>query len=964
MSALFRSPAGPRSFAAGLLTRAPRQGATRRPEATTGLAAFTAYGFGSANHLEEADQRGLRFPAGASALPLATEDWVQGFFFGVDEMLRQQAVTYVLAAKGASGSSDITRITLRGGFEAGGVAPLSLLVSAQNAIARGWGAGLGRSASLERGCDYLLVYGQKGSLPFQCVVRVAADGEVAPELTSLQVGTSNDGPSSWRYLDRNATQPAWTTAGAYEFLSGLGGIVDLGEGANRLAAGGSVAGFFNIWGSFPFRDGLPDGATLLELAGGTLDAAGLAARLSATLRYAADLKGPGEVAADPRGAVTGAMVETGRNPLVSPYAAAPLRRPPALRLRAFGDRFVLPLRDATRIGAVPFSGTYAGEAPAGGFEVRLLRADTGAELVGWSALNAEIDTGAKRFSGTLEGVPAAIAFRREIRRKGQAASAVNGGDRLAIGLVLVDLGQSQLAYQGYAMDDANGGGGGRQLAPAQDPNLFFSILKQPAALHGQTQGFGGPKGSVSLFQPYRADQHGDGNIVTFETIRRLAGLPVMIVDTAVPGSHPNAWSFDRKRFSYATLFTPDGATTSFSFTPTASGLSGEGFNPAPAVVPGSFAIRVGAAEIVDDGAGNLTGSGVTAGTIDYGSGKVANLTFEAAPASGTAVSGSFRFFATAPETSQTIAAGRWSLCGEEGLPLDRSNRTGRLPAHLARLRGIAPSLYRVYWYTSMETAAGVAAFAAIMDRFKARLDALYPQGADTPWGLAFPGRSASADERATYRTMVLRQRQWAAARAFVRSLGDTLDVELANNTGPHPSARIGSRTLGERLGVGCASVFTPGLLADGPVLRSARFVDASRQAIELRFDLAPGRSLASADGSTSGLAGFRVAPPVGGSVQVGSGWLETGFAAAITGADRVTLTASGTPFVAGQRVAFANGTPIFTGSGATQEAIDNATLLKLPGDDDRVFAGLDKFERSGRRGNLLRPFDDVTVAEA
>ncbi|ALN72057.1 hypothetical protein [Aureimonas sp. AU20] len=964
MNALFRSPVSARPFGAGLLSRAPRLVSARLPDMASGLPSFTSYGFGSANHLEEADQRGLLFPAGASALPLVTEDWFQGFFFGVDEMLRQQAVNFVLAAKGASGSSDVSRITLRGGFEAGGLTPLSVLVSAQNAITRGWGTGLNRSASLERGADYLLVYGQKGNLPFQCVVRVSADGEAAPDLTSLQVGTPNDGPSSWRYLDRNSTQPAWTAAGSYEFLSGLGGIVDIADGGNRFAAGGTVAGFFNVWGSFPFQSGLPDGATLLELAGGTLDPAGLAARLPGTLRFAADLKGPGDVAADPRGAVTQAMVETGKAPLAPPYAAAPLRRPPALRLRPFGDRFVLPLRDATRIGTVPFSGTYAGEAPADGFEVRLLRADTGAELVGWTALNAEIDKTARRFSGTLKDVPAAIAFRREIRRKGQPSNVVNGGDRLAIGLVLVDIGQSQLAYQGYAMDDTVGGGGGRQLAPTLDPNLFFSILKQPSSLHGQAQGFGGPKGSVALFQPYKADQHGDGNIVTFEAIRRLAGLPVMIVDTAVPGSHPNGWSFDRKRFAYATLFTPDGAATAFTFTPTAAGLSGEGFNPAPAVVPGSFAIRVGTIDIVDDGAGNLTGSGVTAGTIDYATGKVSNLTFAAAPASGTAVSGSFRFFATAPETSQTIAAGRWSLWGEEGMPLDRTNRTGRLQVHLARLRGVAPSLYRMYWYTSMESAAGNAGFPAVMDRFKARLDALYPQGADTPWGLAFPGRSASAEERLTYRPMALRQRQWAAARAFVRSLGDTLDLELANNTGPHPSARIGSRTLGERLGVGCAALFTPGLGAEGPVLRSARFTDSSRQAIELRFDLATGRALASADGSTSGLAGFRVAPPVGGSVQVGSGWLETGFSAAISGADRITLTASGSPFVAGQRVAFGNGSPIFTGSGATQEAVDNATLLKMPGDDDRFFAGIDKFERSGRRGNLLRPFDDVTVAEA
>ncbi|WP_062218574.1 hypothetical protein [Aureimonas sp. D3] len=963
MNALFRSPSSRAGFGAGLLTRRPRAPLASLPD-VAGLPSYTSYGFGSANHLEDADQRGLLFPAGASALPLVTQDWVQGFFFSVDEMLRQQASTYVLAAKGAGTAADTSRITLRGGFDVSGITPLSLLVSAQNSGMRSWGTGLSRSPSLERGADYLLVYGQKGNLPFQCVVRVAADGEVAPELVSNQVGTANDGPTSWRYLDRNASQPAWGSAGSYDFLSGLGGVVDAADGANRQAAGGTMAGFFNIWGSFPFSGGAPDAALLIELAEGLLDPAGLAERLSGRLRFAADLKGPGDVGADPRGEITAALSEIGTNAFAQPFSAAPLRRPPALRLRAYGDRFVLPLGDRARLGSLPFAGTYTGSAGEESFEVRLLRADTGAELVGWTPISVRIDADARRFSGALAQVPAGIAFRREIRRRGRPASAVNGGDRLAIGLVIVDIGQSQLAYQSYAMDDTAGGGGGRQLAPVQDANLFFSVLKQPSFVNAQSTGFGGPKGSVALFQPYRADQHGDGNIVSFETIRRLAGLPVMIVDTAVPGSHPNAWSLDRKRFSYVSLFTPDGATSSFTFTPVAAGLSGEGFNPAPAVVPGSFSIKLGEATVTDDSAGNLAGAGVTSGTIDYASGKISNLTFAAPPAAGTSVSGSFRFFATAPETSQAISAGRWSIWGEDGLPLDRTNRSGRLMVHLARLRGLAPSLYRLYWYTSMESPAGLSAFGAIMDRFKARLDALYPAGADAPWALALPGRSAASEERLTYRPMGPRQRQWAATRPFVRLIGETLDLELADNFGPHPSAKIGSRTLGERLGVGCASLFTPGLVAEGPVLRSARFTSAGRQAIELRFDLGAAAKLATSDGSTSGLTGFRVAPPVGGSVTVGSGWLDSGFTASITGTDRITLTSTGAAFSAGQRVAFGNGSTVFTGKGSTQEAIDNTALLKMPGDDDRMFGDIDKFVRTGRCGNLLRAFDDVTVSEA
>jgi hypothetical protein len=920
----------------------------------------TAYGFGAANHIEAADQRGIVLPAGASALPAVTDDWTQGFFFTVDEMLQYIAASYVIAGKGATAHSQngaggmgfILRSTVDG-------TSIYVSVGALNTALRTWWPAANPQIAVERGASYLTVFGQKGNTPFFSLVRVAGDGRIAPVLVSSLVGGANNGTNSWKY-GANGTTPQYTS-GTYDFFDSFGCATAVADGGNRRGAGGSVGGFFNLWGSFPFVGGVPDPDLLFAIAAGRHDGVTLAAAIGGTLRYANHLRGPGDLAADARGAVTAAATESGMNARVAPFAAAPLRQTPELTLDTYGDGFVFAMEGTGRQGSVPFSGSFIGRAGAGSFEARLVRVDTGADLVGWTQLVATI--AGQRFSASLPGIAGGVAFRREIRWKNRPAITVRDGDRHGVGLVVYDIGQSQLAYQGYATNTPDGGGGAN-LAPSNTTNKWLAVLKQPFFLNGQGLG-GGPLGNVALFRPYVAGQHGDGNIRTWEAISRLLDAPLMLVDSAVPGSHPNQHTLDRSVQSYSVLFTPDGTTTVFSFTPVASGLRIEGMASTTAAtpVPGSVSIVCGGVTITDDPVtGNLQGIGISAGTINYATGAVSNLTFAVAPAAGVVPSGTFKWFATAPEQAQAINAGRWSIFGDAGLPLDRTNKTGRHMMHLARLRGTAISMFRGYWFTGFENVAGAAAFATILDRLKTRFDAVYPAGADALWGWGMPGRSASgsgAETSGTYRTFSMLFRAWTAGRSYTRSLGSYLDIEISNNSGPHQSPVLGgATTLGERLGVGIAAAFATGLSVDGPILASAAFVDGTRTSIDCVFTLPNGTALATADGSTMGIRGFRIAPA--GTAQ--NAWDWSGFTAAITGPARVRLTKASGSWTAGQRIAYGNGVPVQeNASNPTGETADNLLLKKMLCDNDGSFAGQTKYLASGRPGNLASMADGIVI---
>lgn len=666
----------------------------------------TAYRFGPANHLEALDQRGLKLPAGASALPAVTEDWFQLLFFSVDEMLAYFSNNFVVASKDTTGhavsGAAQTGLNVHGGLAGGGQNPFTVGLEASNAALRTFFPGFVRAEAIDRGAAHLAVWGQKGDFPFFALVRLQDDGRHVPMLVNRQVGGANNGVHSWKYAGNGTT--AQYAAGAYDFLSGFGGNVDVADGGNRRSAGGSVGGYVNVWGSFPFSNSLPDEALLMLIANGAVDGVGLAATVGGTLRYANHLRGPGDLGGDPRGAVQGACTEIGTNANAVPARGSPLRQTPELRLKPYGDRFVFPMTGTAKTGAVPFTGQFSGRAAADSFEARLVRADSGADLVPWTPLAATVDNATKRYSASLPRVPAGVGFRREIRWRKRPQIVLRDGDRQGIGLLVYDVSQSQLALQGYASNTPDTGGGA-SLAPTQSANAWMSILKQPFPINAQNQG-GGPLGNVALFQPYAAGQHGDGNIHTYEAVRRLLGVPVMFVDGSAPGTHPNRWTLDRQGLAYSTLFTPDGTTTVFSFTPASAALQQQGqatTNRAPGVVPGTLAIQVGAVTVTDDGVKNLVGAGVTGGTINYETGAIVNLTFAAAPAAGVVPTGTFRHFAVSPENvSFKPETGAWSMFGDANLGLNRANQTGRTLAHLRRLRGVSPSLFRVFWYTAFE----------------------------------------------------------------------------------------------------------------------------------------------------------------------------------------------------------------------------------------------------------------------
>lgn len=947
-----------RVFSAPLPPRLPL------PEPLAVEPARPAYLFGSANHLEASDQRFLRLPAGASALPAVTEDWFQGFFFSADEMTQYAGNTYALAYRGTTAHAPLganqTGLNIRGGIAATGAPAFSIGFAATNGASRGFFPDFARTNPIDRGAPHLVLFGQKGPCPFFALLRVGSEGRVEPALVSRQVGADNGGAGSWRF-GNNGSTPQYV-AGTLDFLSGFGASGDIADGGNRRASGGSVGNYFNVWGSFPFRNGLPDPTLLHAIADGETDAATLARMVDGTLRYANALAGPGGLAAHPSGTITAPCTEGGSNPAAVPGRGAPLRQPAALRLDSYGSGFVFAMTGTERTGSVPFSGSFNGPAGADSFEARLVRCDDGRDLVGWTILDAVVDGGSRRFAAALPNVPAGVAFEREIRWRGRPEIALRDGDRQAVGLLIADVSQSQLAYQGYASNDQVGGGGGANLAPGRGANTWLSVLKQPFSLNAQTLG-GGALGNVALFQPYKAGQHGDGNIASYETIRRLLDVPVMIVDLSAPGSHPNRFNYDRQEFAFTSLFAPDGSTSIFTFSPGCSALTREGEAGSNAVfgtVPGTLALRVGAVAVEDDGLGNLRGEGIVGGTIDYRTSKISSLAFAVAPEAGTPVSGTFRNFQVAPESYQIPQAGGWSIWGDDRLPLDRTNQTGRTLTHLRRLRGAPISLYRVFWYTAMENAAGMAAFPAMMDRLKARFDAAFPAGRNALWGFGMPGRSTNingaAEAPGQYRAFGPIQRRYVSERSHARNLGECLDLEIASNLGPHQSPFVGAITLGERLGVGAAALFASGLSIDGPVLSGAKFRDAGRTEIELRFELPNGSAIVTADGSTSGLQGFRVAPPG----NANNGWDGSGFTASVSGPTTVVLRKAAGSWVAGQRVAFGNGIPVQTG-GAAAEAADNAALLRMPFDNDLRFAGAAKF--TTRPGNPARAVDNISVAE-
>ena len=88
--------------------------------------------------------------------------------------------------------------------------------------------------------------------------------------------------------------------------------------------------------------------------------------------------------------------------------------------------------------------------------------------------------------------------------------------------------------------------------------------------------------------------------------------------------------------------TGNGSTTTFNHT--LAGIAGStGTNPR--VIPGSISISAGSVTATDAGAGTLTGTGVSSGTVNYETGAV-SITYSSAPANAQAITAGYSVFAT------------------------------------------------------------------------------------------------------------------------------------------------------------------------------------------------------------------------------------------------------------------------------------------------------------------------------
>lgn len=86
----------------------------------------------------------------------------------------------------------------------------------------------------------------------------------------------------------------------------------------------------------------------------------------------------------------------------------------------------------------------------------------------------------------------------------------------------------------------------------------------------------------------------------------------------------------------------NGSTTTFNHT--LAGVAGStGLNPR--VIPGSVTIAAGSVTATDNGAGALSGTGISSGTINYQTGAV-SITFSSAPANALAITAAYSVFAT------------------------------------------------------------------------------------------------------------------------------------------------------------------------------------------------------------------------------------------------------------------------------------------------------------------------------
>ena len=198
-----------------------------------------------------------------------------------------------------------------------------------------------------------------------------------------------------------------------------------------------------------------------------------------------------------------------------------------LTIEPFADKLVLqqhevldPQSNQSLNGADRlFSGTYDGVAEP--IEGRLVDAVNGAPLSPWQVLDAAPDDGT--WSGSLLAIPAGGWYRLEARKANSNGDATVSGERFGVGLVVLTLGQSNMARM-FTEDAADGSPVAPQ-APAHD--LTWRL------------GYGEPSG-YDYERPRDADipvtwgpVTGSGGIRLANRLQSTFGVPVLILDLAL-----------------------------------------------------------------------------------------------------------------------------------------------------------------------------------------------------------------------------------------------------------------------------------------------------------------------------------------------------------------------------------------------------------------------------------------------
>lgn len=891
----------------------------------------------------------LLFPANATLRPATGHGWVFGLWFHVPHFFSQGNQVEVVANKGTTilgtGGSDCALYIPQDGT----TSPLQILCVVKQGGNQLYPiANQPAGQAITRGTSYLFLVGQTGTTPF--ISLVDTNGNIIS----------------------NTTGPATSIIGAVTTFTGLGCAA--GSAVPQRGFEGRIGPVFFLNGAIPNSAGLPDPATIQALATGVLTPlalinSGLMSD-SPSYRYFA-LLSVSDLTADQAGAITGSMTTQGTS--VTPVDGSAVRTQTWLKLTQLGDGYVWGIKAGETFGTVRFDGVYntGGYRPV--IEGRLIRADNGAVVAGcdWRQLaQSRISGGA--FSGAMTGVPAGVGFRREVRFKNRPSSAFAGKERHGVGIVLVFNAQSQCEHLFIPSSSGTG-----TVTPTATSNTWATYLGIDQFMQGaaataisdsvpsspnQTNGPIGDVFVIKRIQGVISGLWGDGFLALCNRLVALTNYPVMICNGAKSGHQPQDFYTDLRVVTQAgpiSGFVPNGVTTVFNFTlasPTSAGwplagIGGYGSTTTwksggiPIIKAGTLVITVGAAIVIDDGVGNLTGVNVSSGTVNYKTG-VCALTYSSPPAT-TTPSAAWTFIG---DFQSGTAIAKTTLNGYSTTGVLGQQHTGLLSDLYLKL-GLNKVTAVVFpWWTTLLTSySGSADYTTDLNILTAVWDAIkymHKQLPNTSDSIFFMGPAArecpvsgttEAADRAKYGAHRVQTRAYVGSNADCRLLAETYNLTITGNSGPHEDFP-GYQEMGEKYAVSIASGLGFNTTAEGPFVSSTA-INGGRTVITLTYTFpdASATTLKANDGATtSGIKGFEVGHDA--SVQTTAFTnrvIDTdgtdGFTAAIASATTVTLTKTTGAWGAKVSLSYVAGNPVFTGT--TNGAADAISLGKLLCDD-------------------------------